>query len=113
MAGPAPAEAAPGDSRLTEALLRVFALLTYGLFLSNIVRAWWVDPGRITLLLLLVNESLTLLLLVFARRAVVRDMSLLSTSATIYACTFVVRTGGKWAELATDTPRERRRRWNR
>jgi len=82
--------ASPRDSRLTEALLRVFALLTYGFFLSNIVRSWWIDPGRITLLLLLATESLTLLLMLFARRAAVRDMSPMATVATIYACTFVV-----------------------
>ncbi|HEX6705503.1 MAG TPA: isoprenylcysteine carboxylmethyltransferase family protein [Albitalea sp.] len=78
------------ESRWTEALLRVVALLTYGLFVTNIVRAWWLDPGRITLLLLVVTESLTLLLMLVARRAVVRDMSPMATVATVYACTFVV-----------------------
>jgi protein-S-isoprenylcysteine O-methyltransferase Ste14 len=84
------APAAPQDSRLTEALLRVFALLALGLFVFNTARNWWADTSRVTLLLLLVAESVTLLLVLIARRATVRDLSPLAIVATLYATYFMV-----------------------
>lgn len=77
---------APRDSALTEGLLRAFALLLLGWFIWNVGRVWWADTSRYTLLLLMVAESITLLLVLFARRALVRDLSPIAVAATIYAC---------------------------
>lgn len=82
--------ATPRDSGLTEALLRAFALATYGLLVWNVALNWWADTGRITLLLLLVTESFTLALVLFARRAVMRDLSPVALAATLYAAFFFV-----------------------
>jgi protein-S-isoprenylcysteine O-methyltransferase Ste14 len=91
---PEPAGAgAPRDSALTEGLLRAFALLAYGLLVFNIGRHWWADTGRITLLLLLVTESFTLALVLFARRAAARDLSPVAIAATLYAAFFFVLFG--------------------
>lgn len=87
------AGAAPRDSALTEGLLRAFAVLLLGLFLWNVGRNWWADTDRITLLLLLVTETFTLGLVLFARRAVVRDLSSVAMAATIYAAFFFVLFG--------------------
>jgi protein-S-isoprenylcysteine O-methyltransferase Ste14 len=93
----------PRDSVLTEGLLRAFALLLLGLFLWNVGRNWWADTSRITLLLLLVSESFTLLLVLFARRALARDMSVLPLLATLYASFFVVLFGyGDTVHLAPE-----------
>ena len=78
--------AKPRDSALTEGLLRVFALLFFGWFLWSAGSAWWADTSRYTLLLLVVAETVTLLLVLFARRALVRDLSPLAVVATLYAC---------------------------
>jgi len=84
---------APRDSVLTEALLRAFALLTYGVFVWNVALHWWADTSRYTLLLLVLTESFTLMLVLFARRAVVRDLSPIAMGATIYAAFFFVLFG--------------------
>jgi protein-S-isoprenylcysteine O-methyltransferase Ste14 len=81
------------DSRLTEGLLRLFAVLTIAVLVWNVARQWWADTGRITLLLLLISESFTLTLVLFARRAMVRDMSPVAIAATIYAMFFFVFLG--------------------
>ena len=78
----------PRDSALTEGLLRTFAVLTLGLFVGNVAYQWWTDTSRYTLLLLLLTESFTLGLVLFARRAVTRDMSPVAVGATIYAIFF-------------------------
>src|SRR5687767_43920 len=87
MSAPQPAAA---EGRLTEWLLRGFALLVIGLAVFNMARAWWIDPSRWTLLLLLATEGYTLMLVLLARRASVRDMSPLVVLATAYATVFVV-----------------------
>ena len=74
--GPAPVGATPRDSALTEWLLRAFAMLAYGVMVWVVAQHWWADRGRLSLLLLLVSEGFTLALVVFARRAVVRDIAL-------------------------------------
>lgn len=71
-----------------EFLLRVFALLVYGSFVVVIARNWWVDTSRYTLLLLLVSEGLTVALLLFARRAVLRDASPVAIGVTALALSF-------------------------
>lgn len=81
---------APRDSALTEGLLRAFALLLLGWFVWNVARVWWADTSRYTLLLLVLTESITLLLVLFARRAMVRDLSPIAIAATIYASFFFV-----------------------
>jgi protein-S-isoprenylcysteine O-methyltransferase Ste14 len=80
----------PRDSALTEGLLRMFALLTYGVLVWNVALHWWADTGRYTLLLLLLTESFTLALVLFARRAVARDLAPIALAATLYAAFFFV-----------------------
>jgi protein-S-isoprenylcysteine O-methyltransferase Ste14 len=85
---PAPASADPGGNVLTEVLLRIFALLVYGGFVTIIARHWLADTTRLTLLLLLISEGLTIALLLFARRAVLRDASPVAIAATTLALSF-------------------------
>jgi protein-S-isoprenylcysteine O-methyltransferase Ste14 len=82
--------ATPRDSLLTEALLRSVALMACGIFAWRLAAPWLADPGRYTLLLLLLSESLTLLLVLLARRAVLRDLSPLAMGATVYALLYFV-----------------------
>lgn len=97
------AGAAPRDSALTEWLLRGFAVVMFVWFIVNVGRVWWADTARYTLLLLILGESVTLLLVLFARRALVRDMSALAIAATIYACfAFVLFDLGKTQHLAPE-----------
>lgn len=77
-----------GRDSLTEVLLRTFALLVYGMFVAIIARHWWADTSRYTLLLLLVSEGLTVALLLFARKAVLRDLSPVAIGATTLALSF-------------------------
>jgi protein-S-isoprenylcysteine O-methyltransferase Ste14 len=76
------------EGEWTEWLLRGFAVLAYGLFVWNIARAWMAEPERLTLLGLLVTESITLFIVMFARKATLRDMAPLSVAATVYAAFF-------------------------
>jgi protein-S-isoprenylcysteine O-methyltransferase Ste14 len=78
------------EGPLTEWLLRGFALLAYAFAVSNLAWAWWADQGRWTLLLLLLTEGYTLMLVLLARRAQLRDMSPLTIAATMYAAFFFV-----------------------
>jgi protein-S-isoprenylcysteine O-methyltransferase Ste14 len=84
----APNDAPPAGGAWTEYLFRAFALLVYGGFVAIIARYWWANPGRYTLLLLLVSEGLTVALLLVARRAVLRDTSPLAIAATSLALSF-------------------------
>jgi len=84
------AAAPAGEGRLTEWLLRAFALLAYGFAVTNLALAWRADPSRWTLLLLLLTEGYTLMLLLVARRAAVRDLSAVAVVATLYAAFFFV-----------------------
>ena len=81
------------ETPLTEWLLRGFALLVYGFAVSNLAAAWRADPSRLTLLLLLITEGYTLLLVLTARHASLRDMAPLTVLATVYACFFFVLLG--------------------
>lgn len=81
-------DAAQRENLLAEWLLRGFALLFYGTFVAFIARHWWADTSRHTLLLLLVSEGLTVALLLFARRAVLRDASPVAIAATALALSF-------------------------
>jgi protein-S-isoprenylcysteine O-methyltransferase Ste14 len=84
----APNDPPSRDSLLTEVLLRSFALLVYGGFVANIARYWWANTDRHTLLLLLLSEGLTVALLLFARRAVLRDASPIAIAATALSVSF-------------------------
>ncbi|MEP6872785.1 MAG: isoprenylcysteine carboxylmethyltransferase family protein [Burkholderiales bacterium] len=81
--GTAAVSAAEGP--LTEWLLRVFALLLLAFIVFRWGHAWMLDHSRWTVLLLLVSESYTLVLVLFAHRAIQRDVSSLAMVATIYA----------------------------
>jgi protein-S-isoprenylcysteine O-methyltransferase Ste14 len=76
-----------GDA-LMEFVLRGFALIVYGSFVAIVAQYWWANPGRYTLLLLLVAEGFTVMLLLFARRAVLRDASPLAIAATALSLSF-------------------------
>jgi protein-S-isoprenylcysteine O-methyltransferase Ste14 len=78
------------EGRLTEWLLRAFALLAYAFAVSNLALAWWGDTSRWTLLLLLLIEGYTLLMVLVARPARLRDMAPLTVAATLYAAFFFV-----------------------
>lgn len=81
----------PSEGRLTEWLLRGFALLMMAAVVWIWGRAWWEDTSRWTALLLLVSEGYTLLLVLFARRAMARDMSVSTVVATVFgSCTGVL-----------------------
>ena len=78
------------EGRLTEWLLRGFAVLLLGFVVARWGYAWMIDQSRWTALLLLVSEGYTLVLVLLARRASQRDLSLLAMLATMYATCFVV-----------------------
>ena len=73
------------DSLLTEWLLRFFGVVTYVIGVHAIAHSWWIDRSRWTLLLLMCLEAFTCLLLVFARRASSRDLSVVGVVITAYA----------------------------
>ena len=73
------------EGQSTEWLLRAFALLACSLAVGRLAAAWWLDTTRWTLLLLLITESCTLVLVLMARRAKVRDLSPSAIAATLYA----------------------------
>jgi protein-S-isoprenylcysteine O-methyltransferase Ste14 len=78
------------DGPLTEALLRCFALMAYGLMVWNVAQSWRADPGRVTLLVLLVTEGFTLALVLVARKASLRDLSVPAVAATLLAAFYFV-----------------------
>ena len=73
------------EGRLTEWLLRAFALLLMAFIVTRWGSAWWIDPTRWTALLLVVAEGYTLMLILLARRATHRDLSWPAMAATFYA----------------------------
>ncbi len=78
------------EGRLTEWLLRGFAVLLLGFIVLRWGHAWLNEPARLSLLFLLLAESYTLLLVLFARRASQRDMSVPAMLATTYAMGFIL-----------------------
>ncbi|HKX41607.1 MAG TPA: isoprenylcysteine carboxylmethyltransferase family protein [Burkholderiaceae bacterium] len=89
---PAQDGAAPSaaEGRWTEWLLRGFGLMAYAFAVFSLASAWWADPSRMTLLLLLLTEGYTLMLMLLARPARIRDMAPTTIAATIYAAFFYV-----------------------
>ena len=73
------------DSARAEWLLRAVALLAYGGMVTIVAGYWWADRSRLSLLLLLISEGFTVALMLFARRAVVRDISPVALVATLLA----------------------------
>ena len=85
MTTPTLATAQPAEGRLTEWLLRAFAVLLMLVIVARWGHAWWADTTRHTALLLLVTECYTLGLVLTARRALLRDASAVAVVATLYA----------------------------
>lgn len=73
------------EGRLTEWLLRAFALLIMGILVLRWGQAWLEDQSRWTVLLLLISEAYTLGLVLIARRAIQRDLSPMAILVTVYA----------------------------
>jgi protein-S-isoprenylcysteine O-methyltransferase Ste14 len=78
------------EGQLTEWLLRSFAALLLAFIVVRWGYAWVNEPARLSLLFLLISESYTLLLVLLARRAGARDMSLPAMLATAYAIGFML-----------------------
>jgi protein-S-isoprenylcysteine O-methyltransferase Ste14 len=78
------------EGHLTEWLLRSFAVLLMAFVVTRWGQAWMNDPSRWTALLLLISEGYTLMLILLARRATHRDLSVPAMTATIYAMLYVV-----------------------
>lgn len=78
------------EGRWTEWLLRGFALMVLAFVVLRWGHAWLVDRDRWTAFLLVVSESYTLMLVLLARRAVRRDLSMPALAATIFATCFVI-----------------------
>ena len=85
-----PRTARGAEGCFTEWLLRGFGLIAYILAVSGLASAWWADRSRVTMLLLLLTEGYTLMLVLSARPARIRDMSPMTVVATIYAAFFYV-----------------------
>ena len=75
----------PAQSRRVEWVLRGFALLAYGFAVSNLAALWWADRSRWTLLVLLLSEGFTLVLVLLARTARLRDASWAAVLLNVYA----------------------------
>jgi protein-S-isoprenylcysteine O-methyltransferase Ste14 len=75
---------------LEEAALRLLAVGAYGMLIYGVLTQWLAAPGRVTLVLLLVVETFTLGLIVFARRARVRDTSYVALLSTVFASFYFV-----------------------
>jgi protein-S-isoprenylcysteine O-methyltransferase Ste14 len=78
------------EGQWTEWLLRAFAVVLLAFFVWTIARSWIAAPDRFTLLGLLITESITLFIVMFARKATLRDMAPLSVAATVYAAFFFI-----------------------
>lgn len=78
------------EGAMTEWLLRAFAVMAYAFGVARLGYAFTLDTTRITLLILLLTEGYTLMLVLFARRASLRDLSPLAMAATFVAMFFFV-----------------------
>jgi len=78
------------EGRLVEWLLRTIAVVVMGFVVMTWGRFWWANPARWTALLLLVSESYTLALVLVARRATTRDLSVPAIVASAYALGFLL-----------------------
>lgn len=87
---PAPDTRPAAEGKLTEWLLRGFALAVLAFVVARWGHAWMIDPGRWTVLLLMLSEGYTLMLVLVARRASRRDLSIPALAATLYATFFIL-----------------------
>jgi protein-S-isoprenylcysteine O-methyltransferase Ste14 len=81
------------EGRSTEWLLRAFALMLMAFVVARWGHAWLLDHSRWTALLLVVSEGYTLMLVLLARRAVHRDLSVAALATTLYASAYVLLLG--------------------
>jgi len=77
--------AAPTESLLTDILLRIYVAGAVLFFAAAALSQWQINPGRITVLLVAVNESITAGIIVCSRRAQRRDWRPLSVAASCIA----------------------------
>lgn len=68
-----------------EISLRILAALALSIFVASTLVAWNRDPSRITLLLLVLTESINVVLVLLARRAGQRDWAPASVALTLAA----------------------------
>lgn len=85
---PPPLTDARGEGRLTEWLLRSFAVLLLGFIVFRWGFVWFEDRSRWTSLLFLISEGFTLGLVLFARKALARDLSVSAMVVTVYAMVY-------------------------
>lgn len=74
-----------GRERLVDVGLRLLALGAYVGLVAGVYQAWRLHPERVTLLALLVIETITMLLVAFARSTSQRDLSPLALVSTLFA----------------------------
>jgi len=72
-------------ARVLDVLLRVLAAASLSLFAYGVLVNWWANPQRITLLLMVTTEGVTVGLVLFAREARKRDWQPLSVMFTLVA----------------------------
>lgn len=84
------AVAPPAESLLTDILLRIYVAGAVAFFAIAAVIHWRADPGRITLLLLAIVETITVLLVICSRCAQRRDWRPLSIVVTVIAMFYVL-----------------------
>jgi protein-S-isoprenylcysteine O-methyltransferase Ste14 len=75
----------PSKARVLDVLLRFLAAASLSFFAYSALVNWWANPQRITLLLLVITEGVTVGLVLFAREARKRDWQPLSVTFTLVA----------------------------
>ncbi|CAN5880267.1 isoprenylcysteine carboxylmethyltransferase family protein [soil metagenome] len=73
---------------LVEWSLRLCAIAVYAVMIYGVASAWFADTTRYSLLMLMVSEAFTLGLILCARVAVRRDVSVITVLATVYSSCF-------------------------
>ncbi|CAN5234743.1 isoprenylcysteine carboxylmethyltransferase family protein [soil metagenome] len=73
---------------LVEWSLRLCAIAVYAVMILGVATAWFADTTRYSLLMLMISEAFTLGLIVCARVAVRRDVSVVAVLATVYSSCF-------------------------
>ena len=68
--------------------LRLCAIAVYAVMIYGVATTWFEDTSRYSLLMLMVSEAFTLGLILCARIAVRRDVSVITVLATVYSSCF-------------------------
>jgi len=76
---------APTESLLTDILLRIYVAGAVIFFAAAAFTNWQADPGRITLLLMVVSETITAGIIICSRHAQRRDWRPISVAASCFA----------------------------